>query len=85
MRFYKLAGRKKESQYQKAAEQILKQKGIDINEWRRDVLNKRKLEIMSDQDKDWTEKTIDEEATKLVIEAIRLNQLKIDTNNPTHN
>ncbi|MFB7304590.1 DUF5415 family protein [Heyndrickxia sporothermodurans] len=80
-----MAGRKKESQYQKAAEQILKQKGIDINEWRRDVLNKRKLEIMSDQDKDWTEKTIDEEATKLVIEAIRLNQLKIDTNNPTHN
>ncbi|MFE7150431.1 DUF5415 family protein, partial [Heyndrickxia sporothermodurans] len=78
-----MAGRKKESQYQKAAEQILKQKGIDINEWRRDVLNKRKLEIMSDQDKDWTEKTIDEEATKLVIEAIRLNQLKIDTNNPT--
>ncbi|WP_260288389.1 DUF5415 family protein [Peribacillus aracenensis] len=65
-----MAGRKKESSFQTAAREILNQEDIDFNEWKKDIINKRKLAVMSDEDKEWTERTIDEEAMKLVLNKI---------------
>ncbi|MBT2604960.1 DUF5415 family protein [Bacillus sp. ISL-53] len=65
-----MAGRKKESSFQTAAREILKQEDIDFNEWKKEIINKRKLAVMSDEDKEWTERTIDEEAMKLVLNKI---------------
>lgn len=65
-----MAGRKKESSFQTAAKELLKQENIDFNEWKKNIINKRKLAVMSDEDKEWTERTIDEEAMKLVLNKI---------------
>ncbi|WMX58526.1 DUF5415 family protein [Peribacillus sp. R9-11] len=74
-----MAGRKKESSFQKAAREILKQEDIDFNEWKKDIINKRKLAVMSDEDKEWTERTIDEEAMKLVLD--KISSVPSSTNN----
>lgn len=60
-----MAGRKK-SPLQQAAKNILAEKGVDYNEWKKEVLNTRKLAIMSDEDKEWTDNTLNEEIVKLV-------------------
>lgn len=76
-----MAGRKKESQIQKAAQQILEKRGVDFNYWKKEVINKRKLAVMSDEDKDWTERTIDEEALSLVMEHISSDKANSNHNN----
>lgn len=65
-----MSGRKKENLLQQAAEKILKKKNIDYNEWKRDVINKKKLEVMSDEDKEWTEQTIDKAALEIIMNEV---------------
>lgn len=74
-----MAGRKKGSNLQKAAQRILEKNGKDFNEWKKDVINQRKLAIMSDQDKEWTEQTIEEAALQIVLKDI--NTTKTDSSN----
>lgn len=65
-----MAGRKKESPLQKAVEKILKKKGMDYNVWKREVINKKKLAVMSDEDKEWTERTIEEASLNLLMNEV---------------
>ncbi|MDM5335786.1 hypothetical protein QUF84_00550 [Fictibacillus enclensis] len=66
-----MATRKREqNKLQKTAQTLLEKEGIDFQEWKKDILNKRKLAVMADEDKEWTERTIDEEALKLVMDKI---------------
>lgn len=62
--------RKKETQAQKAAKKVLERKGVDYKKWEKDILNQRKLAVMSDEDQEWTEKVLEEEFTKLVMNEV---------------
>lgn len=74
-----MAGRKKDSQIQKAAQKILEKNGEDFNEWKKNVINQKKLAIMSDQDKEWTEQTLEEAALQIVVDDIT--KSKTDSSN----
>ncbi|WP_435817845.1 DUF5415 family protein, partial [Micrococcus luteus] len=63
-----MAGRKKENPVEKAAEKILRNRNIDFNEWKKDIITKKKIAVMSDEDKEWTERTIQEAALQLIIQ-----------------
>lgn len=63
-----MAGRKKENPVEKAAERILRNRNIDFNEWKKDIITKKKIAVMSDEDKEWTERTIHEAALQLIIQ-----------------
>lgn len=68
-----MAAKKKENPMQKAVETILELQGVDYGEWKKEVINKRKLAVMSDEDKEWTERTLHEASLELVMENV--NQL----------
>lgn len=53
-----------------AVESILKKKGVKYNDWKEEAVNKRKLEILSGQDKEWIEQTVEEESIKLVMQEV---------------
>lgn len=57
-----------------AVESILKKKGVKYNEWKEEVVNKRKLEILSGQDKEWIEQTVEEESIKLVMQEVTVDK-----------
>lgn len=79
-----MAGRKKENPVEKAAEKILKKRKIDFNEWKKDVITKRKIAVMSDEDKEWTERTIHEAALQLILDEVIKEELNISGNNTSY-
>ncbi len=68
-----MAAKKKENPLQIAVETILEKDGIDFNEWKKRVINKKKLAVMSDEDKEWTERTIHEASLELLMENVIAN------------
>ena len=50
-----------------AVEKILKKKGVDYKKWKDEVINQRKVEIVSDKDKEWIERTIQEASLDLIM------------------
>lgn len=53
-----------------AVEKILKKKGLKYNDWKEDILNEKKLEIMANKDRAWTNTVIAEASNELIVEAI---------------
>lgn len=66
----KLAAKRKDNSMKDAVEKILKKKGIDYGKWKDDVINQRKVEVVSNQDKEWIERTIQEASMDLIMEEI---------------
>ncbi|MEK4181679.1 hypothetical protein NSQ61_19750 [Aeribacillus sp. FSL K6-1121] len=62
-----MAGRKKENPLQKAVEQILRKKNLDYNEWKKEVIYKRKLAVMADEDKEWIQNILKEESLQVIM------------------
>ncbi|MEY8742818.1 DUF5415 family protein [Bacillales bacterium AN1005] len=79
-----MAGRKKESPVEKAAEKILKKKNIDFNEWKKDVITKKKIAVMSDEDKEWTERTIHEAAMQIIMDEVIQEESNVTGNNVSY-
>ncbi|MFP7474279.1 DUF5415 family protein [Niallia taxi] len=79
-----MAGRKKENPVEKAAEKILKKRKIDFNEWKKDIITKRKIAVMSDEDKEWTDRTIHEAAIQLILDEVIEEELNISGNNGSY-
>ncbi|WP_077356029.1 DUF5415 family protein [Virgibacillus halodenitrificans] len=65
-----MAGKRKENPVKEAVEKILKKNGHNYNDWKKEVINKRKLEVMSGEDKEWTESTVQEASFELIMEEI---------------
>lgn len=65
-----MAAKKKENPLQKAVEAILDLQGVDYNEWKKEVINKKKLAVMSDEDKEWTERTLQEASLEVVMDNV---------------
>lgn len=65
-----MAAKKKDNPLQQAVETILKKNGGDYNEWKKAIINQKKLAVMSDEDKEWTERTIHEASMELVMESV---------------
>lgn len=64
-----MAGKRKETKEEKAVKSILESKGVDYNEWKKDIINAKKLEIMSGEDKVWLEETIHNASVELITES----------------
>ncbi|KIO69711.1 hypothetical protein B4065_1377 [Caldibacillus thermoamylovorans] len=64
--------RRKGNQLQKTVENILKEKKMNYNDWRKEVIYKRKLAVMADEDKEWLDKTVEEESLNLVMQYLNL-------------
>lgn len=64
--------RRKGNQLQKTVENILKEKKMNYNDWRKEVIYKRKLAVMADEDKEWLDKTVEEESLNLVMQYMNL-------------
>lgn len=64
------SSRKKVNKVQEAVERILKDKNQDFNEWKKTVITKKKIEVMSDEDKDWTERTLNEASLELIMNEV---------------
>ncbi|WP_437834480.1 DUF5415 family protein (plasmid) [Niallia taxi] len=79
-----MAGRKKENPVEKAAEKILKKKNIDFNEWKKDVITKKKIAVMSDEDKEWTDRTIHEAAMQLIMDEVIKEESNVSGNNVSY-
>jgi len=79
-----MAGRKKENPVEKAAEKILKRKNIDFNEWKKDIITKKKIAVMSDEDKEWTDRTIHEAAMQLIMNEVIKEELNVSGNNVSY-
>ncbi|MFP7474484.1 DUF5415 family protein [Niallia taxi] len=79
-----MAGRKKENPVEKAAEKILKKKNIDFNEWKKEVITKKKIAVMSDEDKEWTDRTIHEAAMKLIMDEVIKEESSVSGNNVSY-
>ncbi len=71
--------RKKVNKVQTAVEKILKEKNQDYNEWKKTVITKRKIQVMSDEDKEWTERTLNEASLELIMNEI-VKDSKVSTN-----
>lgn len=65
-----MAARKKENPLLLAAQEILKVKGVNFNDWKKEIIDRKKLAIMSDQDKEWTERTLEEAALEVLTEQV---------------
>lgn len=57
-------------QLREAVKRILEKKGIKYNEWKDNEINQRKLAIISDSDKEWTDRTIEEASINLIMDEI---------------
>lgn len=53
-----------------AVEKILEKKGLKYNDWKEEILNEKKLEIMANKDRTWTNTVIAEASNELIVEAI---------------
>lgn len=62
------ASRKKENPLQSAVENILKRQGKNYETWKKEIIDSRKLMIMSDSDKEWLNQTIEEASFKVIVE-----------------
>ena len=79
-----MAGRKKENPVEKAAEKILKKKNINFNEWKKEVITKKKIAVMSDEDKEWTDRTIHEAAMQLIMDEVIKEESNVSGNNVSY-
>lgn len=56
----------------KATEIVLQKKKKDYKGWKQNVIDQKKLEVMADKDKDWSNKIIQEASIQLILENLDL-------------
>uniref|UniRef100_UPI00344C888B DUF5415 family protein n=1 Tax=Carnobacterium sp. TaxID=48221 RepID=UPI00344C888B len=64
-------------------ESILKKQNKSYADWEKEIVNKKKLEVMADEDKEWTRETVREASMDLIMEEVIKNNKKVETNNKT--
>ena len=64
-------------------ESILKKQNKSYVDWEKEIVNKRKLEVMADEDKEWTRETVREASMELIMAEVIKNNKKVETNNKT--
>lgn len=62
--------RKKSNPVKETVEAILKKQNINYNDWEKDIINKKKLEVMADEDKEWTAEIVNEASMAVIMEEV---------------
>lgn len=75
-----MVAKKKEQPIDKAVQKILDKSNVKLNDWKTEVVNQKKIAVMTDQDKEWLAKTIYEASVDLIMKDVIKNS-NVSNNN----
>lgn len=57
----------KNNELKESVESILARKNVKYNDWKKDVVNQKKLAVMADEDKEWLDEAVQTASIELVM------------------